>query len=267
MTYASEPGSRVPAYLLVPKAALSSKRRAPAVLVLHPTDHQYGQRSSIEQLGPHYWAFARDLAERGFVTLAPAYPLLVNYQPDLKGLGYKSGTMKAIWDNRRGLDLLDSLPFVKRGKYGALGHSLGGHNALYTAAFDDRIQAVVSSCGFDSFLAYYDGNPENWQPGRGWCQERYMPKLAEYQGRLQEIPFDFHELLGVLAPRPLYINAPLEDENFRWRSVDEIVAAATPVYRLYHAAENLRVEHPACPHDFPPEQREQAYQFLKAHLR
>ena len=67
--------------------------------------------------------------------------------------------MKAIWDNIRGLDLLESLRFVKRGRYGAIGHSLGGHNAIYTAVFDQRIKVVVSSCGFDSYLDYYDGDP------------------------------------------------------------------------------------------------------------
>jgi len=56
--------------------------------------------------------------------LAPAYPLLAGYQPDLKGLGYQSGTMKAVWDNVRGLDLLDALPFVRPGRYAAVGHSL-----------------------------------------------------------------------------------------------------------------------------------------------
>ena len=30
------------------------------------------------------------------MVLAPAYPLMAGYQPDLKALGYQSGTMKAI---------------------------------------------------------------------------------------------------------------------------------------------------------------------------
>src|SRR4051812_48308999 len=34
ITYASEPGSRVPAYLCIPKAALQSKKKFPAVLCL-----------------------------------------------------------------------------------------------------------------------------------------------------------------------------------------------------------------------------------------
>src|SRR5207247_8007805 len=86
-----------------------------------------------------------ELLQRGYVVLAPPYPLLANYNPDLKVLGYESGTMKAIWNNIRGLDLLESLPFVKRGKFGAIGHSLGGHNAICTAVFDEPITVLVSS--------------------------------------------------------------------------------------------------------------------------
>jgi len=136
---------------------------------------------------------------------------MANYQPDLKALGYRSGTMKAIRDNIRGLDYLESLPYVRRGKFGAIGHSLGGHNAIYTAVFDERIKVVVSSCGFDSFVDYMDGNI------KGWTSERYMPKLLEYQDSLEKVPFDFHELIGTLAPRPVFINAPLGDTNFKWR--------------------------------------------------
>src|SRR5438046_5211217 len=121
------------------------------------------------------------------------------YQPDLKRLGYPSGTMKAIWDNIRGLDLLESLQFVRKGNFGALVHSLGGHNAIYTAVFDQRIKVVVSSCGFDSYLDYKDGDI------KGWTSERYLPRLLAYQDRLNDIPFDFHELIGALAPRPIFI--------------------------------------------------------------
>ncbi len=267
LTYASEPGARVPAFLLIPKDALAARRKFPAVLALHPTDMQYGHRVVVEKLRNNYRAYAHDLAERGYVVLAPAYPIMADYQPDVKALGYASGTMKAIWDNIRGLDLLDSLPFVKHGRYGAVGHSLGGHNAIYTAVFDERIRVVVSSSGFDSFLDYYAGNPANWQSELGWCQMRYMPRLADYRGRLDEIPFDFHELIGALAPRAVFINAPLRDDNFQWQSVDEIVKAATPVFELYRARPNLRVEHPDCPHDFPEPVRAQAYEFLDRQLK
>jgi dienelactone hydrolase len=260
ITYASEPGSRVPAYLLLPKTALSGKTLHRAVLVLHPTDMEYGNRVSVKPLRSNYRAFAADLAARGFVAMVPAYPLMADYRPDLKALGYKSGTMKAIWDNCRALDLLETLPFIRKGSYGALGHSLGGHNAIYTAVFEPRIKVVVSSCGFDSFRHYMNGNI------KGWTSERYMPALLAYRDRLDAIPFDFHELAGALAPRPLFINAPLADSNFKWQSVDEIVAAARPVYRLFRAEAKLVVEHPECGHDFPAEVRERAYKFLEQEL-
>ncbi len=260
ITYASEPGSRVPAFLLVPKSALQSGKNCPAVLALHPTDMEYGNRVVVEQLRTTYRAYGRDLAERGFVVLAPAYPLMANYQPDLKALGYQSGTMKAIWDNMRGLDLLQSLPYVRR-RLGAIGHSLGGHNAIFTAAFDSRIRAVVSSCGFDSFRDYMNGDIT------GWTSDRYMPRLLQYKTRLAEIPFDFSELLGALAPRPLFVSAPVGDTNFKSRSVDAMVDAARPVYKLYGTPENLQVLHPDCGHDFPPEAREKAYEFLEQSLR
>jgi len=261
LTYSSEPGSRTPAYLLIPKSALHLRRKIPAILALHPTDMEFGHRVVVEQLRNSYRAYASDLAERGYVVLAPAYPLMANYQPDLKTLGYTSGTMKAIWDNIRGLDLLESLPYVRRGKIGAIGHSLGGHNAIFTAVFDSRIKVIVSSCGFDSFVDYYNGNI------KGWTSERYMPKLLDYAKRLEDIPFDFHGMIAALAPRPVFINAPLHDSNFKWRSVDEIVRAAEPVYRLYNSGQNLQVEHPDCGHDFPAEMRTAAYSFLDKALK
>lgn len=262
ITYNSEPGSKTPAYLLIPKSALNDKIMAPAVLCLHPTENLIGHKVVVGLGGLPNRQYAQELAEQGFVTLAPAYPLLANYQPDVLGLGYESGSMKAIWDNIRGVDLLLSLPYVKQSGVGAIGHSLGGHNSIYTAVFDERIKVIVSSCGFDSYLDYYSGNPEVWNAGKGWTQLRYIPNLAEFKNRLEEIPFDFHELVGALAPRHLMISAPLGDSNFNWDSVDRIVEAAMPVYNLHGAGAHLIVEHPDCDHDFPLEMRNAAYQLL-----
>lgn len=267
ITYASEPGGRVPAYLLIPKDVLAGKRKAPAVLCLHGTDNVVGHGTVVGLGAKPNRGYALELAQRGYVTLAPNYPLLAKYQPDLKKLGWESGTLKAVWDNIRGLDLLASLPFVDRTKgFGTIGHSLGGHNSVYTAVFDDRLKLIVSSCGLDSYLDYYDGNPKNWDPEKGWCQTRYMLKLAEYKGRLTDIPFDFHEMIGALAPRHVLIIAPTMDSNFRAASVDRIAAAARPVFKLFGHEERLRVEHPDCTHDFPPEMRELAYKVFDAVL-
>ena len=268
ISFASEPGSRVPAYLLIPKSVLEpGAKPVPGILCLHPTDDVVGHGVLVGEGKTAYRAYGNELAEHGFVVLAPSYPQLANYQPDLNALGWESGTLKAVWDNMRGLDLLESLPCVKPGGFGAIGHSLGGHNAIFTGVFDDRIRVVVSSCGFDSFRDYYDGADEVWQPGKGWTQGRYMPRLAGYRGRLDEIPFDFGELLGALAPRSVLVIAPLHDSNFRARSVDRMVEVARPVDALYGQPARLRVEHPDCEHDFPEAMRREAYALFDAELR
>jgi len=260
ITYESEPGSRVPAFLLMPEAALTATNHTfPAVLALHQT-HAAGRKVVVGLRQSPDDEYGVELARRGWVVLAPAYPLLADYAPDVRGLGYASGTMKAIWDNSRGLDLLASMPSVDGRRLVAIGHSLGGHNALFTAAFDPRIQAVAVSCAFDSFRDYYGGKPEVWREERGWCQLRYMPRLAAYQGRLGELPFDFQEVLAAIAPRPIFINAPRGDSNFRWESVDRIVNEVRPLWSRVPNA--LVVEHPDGPHRFPPEQRNTAYSIL-----
>ncbi len=270
ISYQAEPGSRVPAFLLLPKAALRPGARVPGVLALMPTNKAEGNRPVVGLGAPGGLPnrnYGEELARRGWAVIVPPYPHLFTYEPDLKALGYVSGTMKAIWDNVRALDVLAATPGVDGRGFAAIGHSLGGHNSIHTAVFDERIKAVVSSCGFDSYLDYYDGLAKVWQPGQGWTQERYMPRLANYAGRLQEIPFDFHEMIAALAPRGLFVNAPLRDANFRWRSVDRVVAAARPVHRLLGSEGDLVVEHPDCEHDFPTAQREQAYAWMRRTLQ
>ena len=257
VTFQSEHNARIPAYLCLPKgvttnsAKMNTKKKAKAVLCLHPTDKSVGHKVVVGLGGREGRAYAAELAERGYVTISPAYPLMANYWPNLDELGYISGTMKAIWDNVRGLDVLEDMEEVRAGGVGAIGHSLGGHNAIYTATFDARIAAVVSSCGFDSYQAYKDGDITSWTSS---C---YMPRLRDYA--LAAIPFDFHDMVAALAPRPFFASAPLSDDNFKWQSVDAVAAAARRVYALYGVEDRLSIAHPDCAHDFPLEMRERAY--------
>lgn len=268
ITYNSEVDDRTPAYLCIPKDVLAGKRKAPAVLCLHPTDNTVGHKVVVGLGGRAGRQYAAELAERGYVTLSPSYPHLANYWPNLGKLGYVSGTMKAIQDNSRGLDMLESLDYVDTSKgFGAIGHSLGGHNAIYTAVFDDRVSVIASSCGFDSYLDYYGGAESVWFFGKGWCQIRYMPRLSNYRGRLEEIPYDFQELLGALAPRPLFVNAPLHDGNFVAASVDRCAEAARLVYKLLGGENNLIIKHPDSDHNFPDDMRKGAYKLIDSILR
>ena len=267
ITYQSEPESRTTAYLCIPKDVLAGKRKAPAVLCLHPTDNTVGHKVVVGLGGRAGRQYAAELAERGYVTLSPSYPHLADYYPNLERLGYLSGTMKAIWDNIRGLDLLASLPFVDAPRLrrdrpfpGRAQHDLHGRLRPpdYRAGQQLRLRFV-------SRLLRWKRTELVLR--QGWCQIRYMPMMSNYRGRLEEIPFDFPELLGALAPRPLFVNAPLRDSNFRAESVDRCAAAATAIYKLLGGEGKLVVKHPDCEHDFPDEMRQEAYGLIDSALR
>jgi pimeloyl-ACP methyl ester carboxylesterase len=165
--------------------------------------------------------------------------------------------MKAIWNNIRAIDVLEAMPEVDRDRIGAIGHSLGGHNALFTAAFEQRIRAVVTSCGFTAFHHYYGGKLA------GWTSSRYMPRIRDvYENDPDQVPFDFYEVLAAIAPRGVYINAPLGDSNFDVAGVRKVVEQVGGVYRLLEAGEQLRAVYPDSGHDFPPAVRTEAYDWL-----
>jgi dienelactone hydrolase len=170
--------------------------------------------------------------------------------------------MKAIWNNVRAIDLLESLPYVDGDKIGCIGHSLGGHNTIFTAVFDQRIRAMVSSCGFTPFHDYYGGKLA------GWTSDRYMPRIrTAYDNSPDRVPFDFYELVATLAPRPFFINAPVRDDNFEVGGVKKAVAAANEIYALRGAKEHLVAVYPQVGHDFPDEVRKQAYEALDRWLK
>jgi len=256
LSFAAEPGDRVPAYLLVPKGL---KGKAPAVLCLHQTT-AIGKGEPAGAGGKPSLHYALHLAERGFVTLAPDYPNFGDHKLDAYAHGYASGSMKAIRDNVRAVDLLQSLPEVEAERIGCMGHSLGGHNTMFTAVFEPRIKVMVSNCGFNAFQHYYKGDL------KGWSSKTYMPRIPSYGG-WQNMPFDFHEVVGAFAPRPFLAIAPLRDSNFEVQGVREAIASAKDVYKLLGAEDRLQAEHPDCEHDFPPEMRERAYAWLERWLR
>ena len=139
LTYLAEEGDRVPAYLLVPH---NRKGRLPAMLCLHQTTRP-GKAEPAGLAGLPNLHYAHELAERGYVALAPDYPSFGDYAYKFDSPNYVSGTMKGIVNHRRAVDLLVSLPEVDPERIGVIGHSLGGHNSLFVAAFDERIKAVV----------------------------------------------------------------------------------------------------------------------------
>jgi dienelactone hydrolase len=264
ITFVVETGDRVPAWLLIPLDLKPNEKR-PAMLCLHQTIG-IGKDEPVGLGKQDSKAQALHLVKRGYICLAPDYPSFGEYPFDFaaafKRGNYQSGTMKAIWNNMRAVDLLQSLPVVAGDRIGVIGHSLGGHNAMFTAAFDERLKVIVSSCGFCSFARYKGGNL------KGWTSDRYMPRIAiEFGNDPRKMPFEFADVVTSFAPRAFLAVAPLRDDNFDVQGVKDVMAAAAPAYKKLNASENLQALYPDAGHDFPEEGRKVAYEFLDKHLK
>jgi pimeloyl-ACP methyl ester carboxylesterase len=258
ITFGVEKEDRLAAYLFLPR---STAAKLPAVLCLHPTSRD-GKKVPAGLSGASDRHYAVHLAKRGYVTLAPDYVGSGDSTFDPYKHGYASATMKGIWNHMRCVDLLQSLPEVDGERIGVIGHSLGGHNSMFVAVFDERIRCTVSNCGFNSFPYYMRGDL------KGWSHSGYMPRIAsEYNCDPAKMPFDFTEVVAAIAPRPFLASAPVNDDNFAVEGVKVCMSAAQPVYKLLGAEDRLTANYPDCGHDFPEDARKVAYEWLDRWLK
>jgi len=262
ITFTVAENERVSAYLYIPSPK-KTHEKLPAMLVLHETGDLGKQMVDEGSLHP----IAKELVQRNYIVMAPDYPGfgdLKNY--DFDNDRYESGTMKGIFNHMRCIDLLQSMNEVDPERIGVIGHSLGGHNSMFVGAFDKRIKVIVSSCGWTLF-DYYNTGKENSEKYGGrlgpWAQKRYMPLLRDkYKLDEAKIPFDFQDVISVIAPRPFFSNSPLYDSNFDVKGVKKGITEASGVYHFFKADANLQVRYPDVKHSFPPAVRQEAYRFI-----
>ena len=151
MRYHADAADALEAYLLLP-SRVEGKR--PAMVCLHPTS-KATNRTVVGLEGRETVHYALHLVRRGYVCIAPR-----NYLWAVEGEtwqqaaeraerdgGWKTGMARMIFDAIRATDLLIERPEVDPKRIGTIGHSLGGKEALYHAAFDDRIVAAISCEG------------------------------------------------------------------------------------------------------------------------
>ena len=291
----------VPCILLLPprpSSSLGSNPLHPAMLCLHqttvpaslgkeePTSQPSSSSSSSSSL-----SYALELSRRGYITLSPDYPLYGEYRPSLDSVysHYASVTMKAVVNNLHCIDLLSHWPLVDPARIGAIGHSLGGSNALFTAAVDDRIAAVIVSAGFTSFSAYRQsryrsaGSPPSAAETssgsaydndlRGWSRrDKYMPLIAaQYGNDWQRVPWQWSALLAHTAAVPgrgVFISAPQDDLIFPCQGVKETVDEAKKALQQQQGGEDaLLAVYPKGGHEFPAAVRQQAYEWLERRMQ
>jgi acetyl esterase/lipase len=256
ISFTAAENEQVPAYLYVPHQDGQKERRA-AMLVLHGTGEP-GKRLVDGESPRANRAHAKELAERGYIVIAPDYPGMGELKDyDFANDRYESGTMKAIFNHMRCVDLLQEMNVVDPERIGVIGHSLGGHNSMFVGAFDPRLKVIVSSCGWTPMNYYREGNLAPW------AQELYMPSIRDrYNLDPEKVPFDFDGIIASLAPRAFFSNSPINDDNFEVEGVKKGIASAKKFYAAMGAEDNLQVRYPDAGHDFPVDVRIEAYEFI-----
>lgn len=264
----SYPGEVVPILLYVPKEL---KHRAPAMIALHGTGAKGKFLADSSAAGPNR-ATATELAYRGYVVIAPDYPSFGELTDhDFSKDRFESGMMQATFNNIRCIDYLQSRDDVDADNIGVIGHSLGGHTAMFLGAFDQRVKIIVSSCGWTPFEYYNAGQSVTARFGSklgAWAQDRYMPYVRDkFDASPAKLPFDFDEVIAALAPRYFFSNSPVNDSNFSAEGVKVGEKSARKVYQLLGVSDRLEVHFPDAGHDFPLPVRQLAYQKIDSVLK
>ena len=208
-------------------------QRLAAFLVLH------GFMGSKDE--SHAEIQARMLCDFGYAAL----------RFDMRGCGDSGGRrgyvlcLDQVADTRNALTWLAEQPEIDPGRIGVIGHSFGAAVAIYTAGVDQRVAAVVSSCGWGHGERKFRGQhptPEAWKKftemlergkehkaGTGeslWVSRwdvvpipqhlrQHLPKKAQTEVPVDtaQSMYDFRaeEVVGSIAPRPLMLLHTADD--------------------------------------------------------
>ncbi len=234
IVFDTEDTMSVPAYLLIPDGR---DRPGAAILAIHGHGPGKGVVCGIDETESPNGDYAVQLAQRGYVVIAPDLRCFGERQdwnpPDHYACDTNlvhavmagwSPLTQNLWDLARCLDVLGTHPLVDPGRMGAVGLSYGGTMTLLLAAWDDRVAAAVVS-GYLSSWAVAHRMPWNM------CGSQVLPGML---GQIEHV-----DLGALVAPRPLLVETGAYDDLFPQAAAEATVARLRPVYARRGGGERL----------------------------
>jgi hypothetical protein len=171
---------------------------------------------------------------------------------DWVSMGYTPAGVET-WSGIRALDYLVTRPEVDADRIGLTGRSGGGAYSWFVAALDERVKAVVPVAGITDLEDHVVNNCVS-----GHCDCMYF---INYHG------WDYPQLTGLIAPRPLLFANSDNDTIFPLSGVLRTFAQTQHVYDLYGQHHSLGLLITPGPHQDTPELQVGAFRWFERHLK
>jgi hypothetical protein len=159
--------------------------------------------------------------------LLGAYPELQGRDDNFSGVGAWA------WALSRALDYLETDPAINAHEVAVFGWSRLGKAAIWAGAQDERFAMVISNesgKGGAALFKHLAGETiEHLNQNYPYWFCKNFRRYSKNEGAL---PFDQHEILALIAPRPLYVASAIEDTGSDPLGEFLSAQAASPVWRL-----------------------------------